>query len=70
MADVNKLWDKLLQHQKCPWITEVEDQVLKESYGAYAFRMKYLRLSIYYMLIKEHLYSKYLESKAKKSLAE
>ena len=62
-ADIERLWEKVLENKDCPWITSEVDRSLKMSYQAYKYRHQFLRLAVYYMLIKQHFYAKLKNSK-------
>lgn len=57
--DINKLWEKILKYGKCPWITEeVEPALVNYNGVAYFKRKQFVRMAMYYMLVKKHLYNK------------
>ena len=57
-SDIERLWIKVLENNDCPWITTDVDRTLRMSYSAYKYRLQFLRLAVYYMLIKQHFYAK------------
>ena len=62
-ADIERLWEKVLANEDCPWITKTVDHTLKMSYQTYRYRHQFLRLALYYMLIKQHFYTKLKNSR-------
>ena len=62
MGDVPKLWKKLVEKKMCPWINEEIDNWIKDEGSVYRMRVQFIRLALYYMLVKQHLYIKYKNS--------
>lgn len=52
---MDKLWKKLLELEKCPWINnEVQLQISNMSKAA-AKKQQILRMGLYYIIVKQHL---------------
>lgn len=52
---MDKLWKKLLELEKCPWITaDVQLQMSNMSKAA-AKKQQILRMGLYYIIVKQHL---------------
>ena len=64
--DIERLWNKILENGDCPWITKEADRDLQQTYSAYKYRQQFLRLAVYYMLIKQHFYTKFKNSRGYK----
>ena len=64
--DIDRLWKKILENNDCPWITSIIDRTIEMSYKTYKYRHQFLRLALYYMLIKQHFYKKLKNSKGYK----
>lgn len=61
-----KLWEKLLKYDKCPWINSEVDAKLKNQSDDAAARNRFLRISLYYLVIKRFLVDHVLELKHKR----
>lgn len=63
VRDINKLWEKILKYGKCPWITdEVEPALIQYNGIAYFKRKQFVRMAMYYMLVKKHIYNRVKKS--------
>lgn len=65
LTDVPKLWKKILDNNKCPWINKEIDDWLLDAYQSCRERHQFLRLGLYYMVIKQYYYNKYKLSKSR-----
>lgn len=65
-SDVFLLWNKLLETERCPWITTKYNAELKLLKKDQQDRIIFLRMALYYMLIKQHLYTKFKNSRGYK----
>lgn len=70
ISDIPKLWKKIVELEKCPWINKDVDTVLQNSYSSYRLRHITIRMAVYYMLIKQHLYFLYKNSDTYKKILE
>lgn len=62
----NKLWQKILKNERCPWINpEINNQIELMSYG---LKRKELttRLGLYYLLVKKFMYAEVKKSTLKR----
>lgn len=67
LQDMPILWNKLVETSVCPWINSEVENALNKLPFKHAERQRYLRLALYYMLIKQHYINKniYYRSKSK-----
>lgn len=58
MYDIKEIWRKIVKNNRCPWITEDVDKILAtyRENSTFCRRKKFIRLALYYMLVKQHLY--------------
>lgn len=66
---IERLWQKLIQLEKCPWISASIDNELKQQSALSYRRNKLLRISLYYMIVKHFLVNKARKYKTKNSIA-
>jgi len=62
-----RLWKKLVELEKCPWITPDINMQLNNMSIAMRKRMLTVRLALYYMVIKRFLVLKSIKSRDKKN---
>lgn len=65
MTDMPKLWAKLLKYNKCPWITQEVDDWINAQTPHVKKRHMFLRLGVYYILVKQYLFNKVRRSAEK-----
>lgn len=70
MYDINSIWTKIIKNERCPWITQDVENSLSMFGRKSKFykRKQFLRLALYYMLVKQHLYvraKRYLKNSEK-----
>ena len=52
---MDKLWKKLLELEKCPWITDEVQLQMSNMSKAAAKKQQILRMGLYYIIVKQHL---------------
>lgn len=62
----SKVWNIIIKHEQCPWITQEVDYILKNKGSTTAYRIKTIRMAMFYIIIKNHLYSSVKKSINKK----
>lgn len=65
LTDMPKLWAKLLKYNKCPWITREVDDWINTLSPMVKKRHMFLRMAVYYILVKQYLLNKVRRSMAK-----
>lgn len=63
---IERLWKKLIELEKCPWISKEIDNQLSNKSTAMRRRMLIVRMALYYMIIKRFLVLKSIKSRDKK----
>lgn len=63
----NVVWKATIEKEVCPWITKQVDYALQNKTAVLGYAMKILRLGMFYMVVKNYLYTKNLKGKMKKS---
>ena len=62
----NKVWQLIVKKEQCPWITINVDLALQNKSPKNAKRIKIVRMAIFYLIVKNHLYDYVKKSIAKK----
>lgn len=52
----NKVWKRVIESKQCPWITQDVDYAVQNKGYTMATRIKTLRLAMFYIVVKNHLY--------------
>lgn len=52
----NKVWKMVIDSKLCPWITTQIDYALQNKGSTTAKHIKIIRLTLFYMIVKTHLY--------------
>jgi hypothetical protein len=52
----SKVWNLIVKNGQCAWITEDVDRALKNYSANAAARIKIVRMAIFYLIVKNHLY--------------
>ena len=64
------MWKATIEKEVCPWITKQVDYALQNKTAVLGYAMKILRLGMFYMVVKNYLYTKNLKGKMKKIKSE
>lgn len=57
-----KVWKTIVDKKQCPWIDENVDLALKNQSVKAARRVQVVRMAMFYLIVKTHLYSKVKKS--------
>lgn len=64
----NKVWNLIIENGQCPWIDANVDRMLQNYSIKAATRIKVVRMAMFYLIVKTHLYTSVKKSIAKKTL--
>ena len=67
-SKLNFVWKTTIKKEVCPWITQQVDYALQNKMNTTAYIMKTLRLGLFYMVIKNHLYQQVDKSKKRRMM--
>ena len=53
----NALWKSIIEKEVCPWITQKIDYALQNKTPGMQQRMKFMRMGMFYMIVKNYVYA-------------
>lgn len=52
-----RVWKLIIERGQCPWITESVNYILQNKGVSMAYRIKTIRMAMFYIVVKNHLYT-------------